>query len=206
MKAILVANPKGGSGKTTLTTNIAGYLASRRQRVAILDLDRQKSATQWLANRPRNLPGIELMHLDADMNSPADWLVIDSPAGLHGKNLEHALKLVHKVIVPIAPSAFDIQASRDFLETLHHEKIVRKGKIFVGVVGMRMDSRTRAALTLEQFLKGLDLPILAYLREAQIYVNAAFEGKTLFDLPPSMAERELEQWAYLINWLERSED
>ena len=206
MKAILVANPKGGSGKTTLTTNIAGYLASRRQRVAILDLDRQKSATQWLANRPRNLPGIELMHSDADMNSPADWLVIDSPAGLHGKNLEHALKLVHKVIVPIAPSAFDIQASRDFLETLHHEKIVRKGKIFVGVVGMRMDSRTRAALTLEQFLKGLDLPILAYLREAQIYVNAAFEGKTLFDLPPSMAERELEQWAYLINWLERSED
>lgn len=206
MKAILVANPKGGSGKTTLTTNIAGYLASRRQRVAILDLDRQKSATQWLANRPRNLPGIELMHSDTDMNSPADWLVIDSPAGLHGKNLEHALKLVHKVIVPIAPSAFDIQASRDFLETLHHEKIVRKGKIFVGVVGMRMDSRTRAALTLEQFLKGLDLPILAYLREAQIYVNAAFEGKTLFDLPPSMAERELEQWAYLINWLERSED
>lgn len=204
MKAILVANPKGGSGKTTLTTNIAGYLASRRQRVAILDLDRQKSATQWLANRPRNLPGIELMHSDADMNSPADWLVIDSPAGLHGKNLEHALKLVHKVIVPIAPSAFDIQASRDFLEALHHEKTVRKGKIFVGVVGMRMDSRTRAALTLEQFLKGLDLPILAYLREAQVYVNAAFEGKTLFDLPRSVAEKELEQWAYLANWMESS--
>ncbi len=206
MKAILVANPKGGSGKTTLTTNIAGYLASRGQRVAILDLDRQKSATQWLANRPRNLPGIELMHSESDMNAPVDWLVIDSPAGLHGKNLEHALRLVHKVIVPIAPSAFDIQASRDFLEALHHEKTVRKGKIFVGVVGMRMDSRTRAALTLEQFLKGLDLPILAYLREAQVYVNAAFEGKTLFDLSPSLAERELEQWAYLINWLERSEE
>ena len=72
--------------------------------------------------------------------------MIDSPAGLHGKNLEHALKLVHKVIVPIAPSAFDIQASRDFLEALHHEKTVRKGKIFIGVVGMRMDPRTRAAL------------------------------------------------------------
>ena len=206
MKAILVANPKGGSGKTTLTTNIAGYLASRRLRVAILDLDRQKSATQWLANRPRNLPGVELMHSEADMNSPLDWLVIDSPAGLHGKNLEHALKLVHKVIVPIAPSAFDIQASRDFLEALHHEKTVRKGKIFVGVVGMRMDSRTRAALTLEQFLKGLDLPILAYLREAQVYVNAAFEGKTLFDLPHSVAERELEQWTYLTGWMERSEE
>ena len=206
MKAILIANPKGGSGKTTLSTNIAGYLASRGQRVAILDLDRQKSATQWLANRPLHLPSVELMQSEVEKNSPVEWLVIDSPAGLHGKNLEHALKLVHKVIVPIAPSAFDIQASRDFLEALHHERTVRKGKIFVGVVGMRMDSRTRAALTLEQFLKGLDLPILAYLREAQIYVNAAFEGKTLFDLPHSLAERELEQWAYLIGWMNRSEE
>jgi chromosome partitioning protein len=205
VKAILIANPKGGSGKTTLSTNIAGYLAARGQRVAILDLDRQKSATQWLATRPVSLPGIELMQSGAEKNSPLDWLVIDSPAGLHGKNLEHALRLVHKVIVPIAPSAFDIQASRDFLEVLHHEKTVRKGRIFIGVVGMRMDSRTRAALTLEQFLKGLDLPILAYLREAQVYVNAAFEGKTLFDLPPSLSERELEQWAYLLGWLERSD-
>jgi chromosome partitioning protein len=206
VKSILIANPKGGSGKTTLSTNIAGYLVSRMQRVAILDLDRQKSATQWLSHRPLNLPGIELMQSEVEKKMPVDWLVIDSPAGLHGKNLEHALKLVHKVIVPIAPSAFDIQASRDFLEALHHEKTVRKGKIFVGVVGMRMDSRTRAALTLEQFLKGLDLPILAYLREAQVYVNAAFEGKTLFDLPHSLAERELEQWAYLLNWLEQAEE
>ncbi len=205
MKAILIANPKGGSGKTTLSTNIAGYLASRGHRVAMLDLDRQKSATQWLANRPRSLSSIELMQSEVEKNTPVDWLVIDSPAGLHGKNLEHALKLVHRVIVPIAPSAFDIQASRDFLEVLHHEKTVRKGKIFVGVVGMRMDPRTRAALTLEQFLKGLDLPVLAYLRETQAYVNAGFEGKTLFDLPPSQAQRELEQWAYLLGWLEREE-
>lgn len=205
MKAILIANPKGGSGKTTLSTNIAGYLAARGKRVAILDLDRQKSATQWLSSRPRNLPAIELMQSEVETEAPLDTLVIDSPAALHGKNLEHALKLVHKVIVPIAPSAFDIQASRDFLEVLHHEKMVRKGKIFIGVVGMRMDPRTRAALTLEQFLKGLDLPVLAYLRETQAYVNAAFEGKTLFDLPPSQAQRELEQWSYLLNWLERSD-
>lgn len=205
MKAILMANPKGGSGKTTLSTNIAGFLAWRGHRVAILDLDRQKSAAQWLANRPRSLPSIELMQSDGEKNSPPDWLVIDSPAGLHGKNLEHALKLVHKVIVPIAPSIFDIQASRDFLEVLQHEKTVRKTNMFIGVVGMRMDPRTRAALTLEQFLKGLDLSVLAYLREAQVYVNAAFEGKTLFDLPPFQAQRELEQWAYLLNWLERSD-
>ena len=201
MKAILVANPKGGSGKTTLSSNIAGYLAKGGHRVAILDLDRQKSATQWLESRPAHLPSIRLLGSEDDSVDETDWLVIDSPAGLHGKNLDHALKLVHKVVVPIAPSAFDIQASRDFLEALHQEKVVRKGKIFIGVVGMRMDPRTRAALTLEQFLKGLDLPVLAYLRETQVYVNAAFEGKTLFDLPPSMAERELEQWTYMLNWL-----
>ena len=204
MKVILIANPKGGSGKTTLSTNVAGYLAWRGQRVVMMDLDRQKSATQWLANRPLELPSINLLQSPEEMPVEADWLVIDSPAGLHGKNLEHALKLVEKVIVPIAPSLFDIQASREFLEILSQEKAVRKGKIFVGVVGMRMAPHTRAATTLEQFIAGLDLPVLAYLRETQVYVNAAFEGKTLFDLPPSLAERELEQWAYLLNWLKQS--
>lgn len=201
MQSILIANPKGGSGKTTLSTNIAGYFASQGKRVAMLDLDRQKSSTQWLASRPVSLPPISMPHEHAGADK-ADWLVIDSPAGLHGKNLEHALHLVDKVIVPIAPSLFDIQASQDFLQLLSEDKSVRKGKTFVGVVGMRMDPRTRAALTLEQFLQGAGLPVLAYLREAQVYVNAAFEGKTLFDLPAWQAERELEQWAYLLRWLE----
>lgn len=204
MRAILIANPKGGSGKTTLSTNIAAYLASRGKRVAMLDMDRQKSASQWLANRPSNLPHVGLMHGEGEKQGDADWLVIDSPAGLHGKNLEYALKLAHKVVVPIAPSAFDIQASREFLELLSREKVVRKGKIFIGLVGMRMAPRTRAAVTLEQFIAGLDLPVLAYLRETQAYVNAAFEGKTLFDLPPYLAERELGQWAYLLNWLDEA--
>ncbi len=202
MQAILVANPKGGSGKTTLSTNIAAYLATQGKHVAMLDLDRQKSATRWLDIRPANLPAISLLQDHAGSDKHADWLVIDSPAGLHGKNLGHALRLVDLVIVPIAPSIFDIQASQDFLKALAHEKQVRKGKVSVGVVGMRMEPRTRAALTLEQFLTALDLPVLAYLREAQVYVNAAFEGKTLFDIPPHLAERELEQWAYLLRWLE----
>lgn len=202
MQAILVANPKGGSGKTTLSTNIAAYLATQGKHVAMLDLDRQKSATRWLDIRPADLPAISLLNDRAGSDKHADWLVIDSPAGLHGKNLGHALRLVDLVIVPIAPSIFDIQASQDFLKALAHEKQVRKGKVSVGVVGMRMEPRTRAALTLEQFLTALDLPVLAYLREAQVYVNAAFEGKTLFDIPAHLAERELAQWAYLLRWLE----
>lgn len=202
MKTLLIANPKGGSGKSTLATNIAGYLAASGQPVRLLDMDKQQSATTWLALRPHELPPIWLYARESGTAGRDGWLVIDSPAGLHGKTLERALKLVDQVVVPIAPSLFDINASREFLDALQAEKAVRKGKTFVGVVGMRMAPRTRAAAALEQMLTELDMPILAYLREAQVYVNAAFEGKTLFDLPPYLAQRELEQWAYLLEWLD----
>lgn len=202
MRVILIANPKGGSGKTTLSINIAGYLASCGHRVAILDLDKQKSATQWLTIRPFELPIIDLFQNSEDLTS-ADWLVIDSPAGLHDKNLGRALKMAHNVIVPIAPSRFDIQASREFLRILDQEKSIRKDQVSVGLVGMRMSPKTLAASLLEQFIEGMELPVLAYLRETQVYVNAAFEGKTLFDLPHSLAQRELEQWEYLLGWLEK---
>ena len=201
MRVILVANPKGGSGKTTLSTNLAGYLASTGKRVAILDLDRQKSATHWLAMRDMALPDIELMR--EGQSEDSDWLVIDSPAGLHGKSLVRALKLAHKVLVPIAPSLFDIRASQEFLAALHEEKAVRKGHAFVGVIGMRVDPRTRAGVTLEGFMEQQELPVLTYLRNTQAYVNAAFEGKSLFDLPHHLVERELEQWQGLTDWLDR---
>lgn len=203
MQTILIANPKGGSGKTTLSTNIAGYLAHQGKRVAILDLDRQKSATQWLENRPESLPEIGALNENKSAQR-ADWLVIDSPAGLHGKNLSHALKIAQRVVIPVAPSVFDMQASYSFLRALAEEKAVIKGKIYVGVVGMRMDPRTRAALTLENFVRHQAFPVLAFLRETQAYVNAAFEGKSLFDLPQHLAERELEQWRFLLHWLDES--
>lgn len=203
MKAILIANPKGGSGKTTLSTNIAGYLASRDLHVQLLDLDRQQSAMLWLAQRSGELPMIwPLNNADHDRPKGADWLVIDSPAALHGKNLAHALKLVQLVLVPIAPSLYDIQASYDFLHALSEEKAARKGRVRIGVVGMRMAPRTKAAATLEDFLQKLDLPVLAYLRETQNYVNAAFEGKSLFDLPHSQVEQDLQQWQGLLHWLD----
>ncbi|MDP2265364.1 MAG: ParA family protein [Thiobacillus sp.] len=201
MKVILVANPKGGSGKTTLSINLAGYLALQGERVAMLDLDRQKSASQWLAIRDATLPKIDLLR--DGQKGGSDWLVIDSPAGLHGKNLERALKLAHKVVVPIAPSLFDIRASQEFMAALHAEKAARKGQGFVSVVGMRIDVRTRAGVTLEQFMAQQDLPVLAHLRNTQHYVNAAFEGKSLFDLPHHVAERDIEQWRDLIDWLDR---
>lgn len=201
MKTILIANPKGGSGKTTLSVNIAGYLANQGLRVAMLDLDRQKSASLWLETRSKNLPPIKIL---GSKKEEHDWLVIDSPAAMHGKNLSHAIKLANKIIVPVAPSLFDLHASQDFLQSLSQAKRVANNKCHIGVIGMRMEMRTKAAWALEHFLATLDLPILAYLRETQVYVNAAFEGKSLFDLPPHIAERELEQWAFLKDWLEKN--
>ncbi len=203
MKTILIANPKGGSGKTTLSVNIAGFLANQGQRVALLDLDRQKSASLWVDARPNDLPEIITLNSSKGEGCLNDYLVIDSPAGLRGKNLAHAIKLADKIVVPISPSLFDLNASRDFLQILSVEKEVRNGRCQIGVVGMRMNARTRAATALEDFLAESALPILAYLRETQVYVNAAFEGKSLFDLPPYQAFRELEQWDFMLDWLEK---
>ena len=66
---------------------------------------------------------------------------------------------------------------------------------------MRVDPRTRPAATLEQFLAQYDLPVLTYLRDTMVYVNAAFAGKSIFDLPAYQAQRDLQQWEPLIDWI-----
>jgi len=205
MKTILIANPKGGCGKTTLSVNIAGYLANRGQAVALLDMDRQQSAALWVETRPEELPPVSLLKYGIQQDSSFKWLVVDSSAGLSGSNLAYSLiTTASHIIVPITPSLFDLHASRDFLQTLIEERRVRNSRSHIGVVGMRMDSRTRAAQALEYFLSSLGLPVLAYLRETQVYVNAAFEGKSLFDLPHHIAEHDLEQWTFLLRWLEKA--
>ncbi|MHB1655504.1 MAG: ParA family protein [Burkholderiales bacterium] len=201
MNVILVANPKGGSGKTTLAVNLAAMLAIRGDNVRLLDLDKQQSATAWLRQRPADLAPVWLYNPEQSAKTQAGWLVIDSPAGLHGKNLERALKLAHRVLVPIAPSIFDMAASKIFLEALQVEKVVRKKRAFVGMVGMRITPRTRATVQLDKFLTAEELPALAHLQETQAYVNSAFEGKSIFDLPLYQTVREREQWQPLQAWL-----
>lgn len=206
MKTILIANPKGGSGKTTLATNLSGYLANRGGRVLLVDLDRQRSATDWLVRRPDVLPGIRGWNSQRDKKamgeSKPDWLVVDSPAGMHGDKLTNALKRAERVVVPVQPSAFDMAATRNFLEVLRNEKSVRKEKIEVAMIGMRVDARTRAAADLAAFLGEAGFPVLTLLRDAQIYVQAAGEGLSLFDMAPSRIVREVEQWQPLLDWLE----
>lgn len=207
MKSILIVNPKGGAGKTTLATNLAAGLASFGDgEVRLWDLDRQRSALEWLSLRPADRPAIRPLVGNKYDHEPAHtkstgWLILDSPAGIHGKMLQRALKLANKVIVPIQPSIFDIAASNDFLGELRELKAVRQDKCRIGIVGMRVDPRTRAASTLGAYLQQFDLPILTWLRDTQVYANAAFNGLSIFDLPDSVSGRDTEQWQPILEWV-----
>lgn len=201
MKHILVANAKGGSGKTTLATNLAGYLASTNAKVMLTDLDRQQSATQWLKRRPTEAAPIHTAHEVGKHAQDLDWVVTDSPAGLRDEKLADAVKDADVVIVPIQPSAFDIGAAADFLDVLMQEKAVRKNKTFVGLVGSRVNSRTHAAAGLAEFMGDTGFPVLAYLRNSQVYTTAAEQGLSIFELRPSLVAQDIEQWSVLLDWI-----
>lgn len=203
MRTVLVANPKGGSGKTTLATNLAGYFATRGRRVVLADLDRQQSSLNWLARRPYKLPLIQGMdgRKQKEQDAGAEWTIVDSPAGLHGEKLTEAVKLADWILVPMQPSAFDIGATRAFLEELREEKAVRKARVSIGLIGMRVNMRTHSAATLGQFLKESGFATPTSLRDAQVYALAAEQGASLFDIRPSLVARDLQQWAPLLHWL-----
>jgi chromosome partitioning protein len=207
MQTILIANPKGGSGKTTLATNIAGFLAAKRQRVVLADEDPQQTATQWLARRPALFPKI----VGADRESErrvaretnAQWIVVDSPAGLHGEQLHDELRRADMMVVPVTPSVFDMDATERFLATIGQLKAVKGGALDVVLVAMRVDARTQSSLELAEFVASLDYPLAAQLRSTQVYVHCARDGASIFDLPRSRAELDWEQWRPLIGWIAR---
>jgi chromosome partitioning protein len=206
MRTILVANPKGGSGKTTLATNVAGWLAGRRQRVELRDLDPQRSSTEWLERRPALFPRIAgpARHAKHGAGEPEhDWRVVDTPAGLHGEDLRDAVRRADVMLVPLTPSAFDMAATRHFLATVHERKAVRKGELALGIVAMRVDPRTRSAAELDAFLDEFDFPVVAHLRDTQVYVHCARDGASVFDLPRSRGEQDWQQWKPLTRWVAR---
>ncbi|HOX88346.1 MAG TPA: ParA family protein [Burkholderiaceae bacterium] len=206
MPVILVANPKGGVGKSTVATNLAGWFARQGHRTLLGDLDRQQSALAWLAIRPAAMPAIESWTYDgmgvARPPKGVTHMVLDAPAGVHGHLLKDALRAADRVIVPLQPSIFDIYATQDFLAKLR-DKGLMKPEGAVGVLGVRVDARTRAAEQLERFVESLGLPVLGHLRDTQNYVQLAAHGLTLWDVAPSRTERDREQWQPLLEWVER---
>ena len=208
MPVIVVANPKGGVGKTTLSTHVAGYFAARGDKVMLGDVDRQHSARTWLALRPPGLPRIaswEAAH-DELVRPPkgTSHVVLDTPAGLHGKRLDEVMKLADKVLIPLQPSIFDIHATHDFVRQLLAHK--RSAKVTLAIVGMRTREGTIATDQLRGFLDGflgpVGVPLLGFLRDTQNYVHLAAHGLTLWDVASSRFERDLEQWQPVTRWLD----
>jgi chromosome partitioning protein len=205
MPVIVVANPKGGVGKSTLATNVAGALAHSGHAVMLGDVDRQQSSRQWLAMRPPQLPpirGWEVSHNDI-VRPPkgTSHVVLDTPAGLHGKRLDAVLRIAQKMLIPLQPSLFDIQATHAFLAQLREHP--RAGEIAIGLVGMRVREHTLSNDQLHQYLATLNVPVVAWLRDTQNYVQLAARGLTLWDVAPSRVERDLEQWQPLKEWIQR---
>ena len=204
MPVIVVANPKGGAGKTTLATNVAGYFASRGRPVMLGDVDRQHSARTWLGLRPAGLPRIaawEVAHDDI-VRPPkgTTHVVLDTPAGLHGKRLDEVMKLADKVLIPLQPSIFDIHATHEFVRQLLAHK--RSAKVQMAIVGTRTREGTIATDQLRNFLASVAVPLLGLLRDTQNYVHLAAHGLTLFDVAASRFEREHEQWKPVTQWLD----
>lgn len=204
MPVVVVANPKGGVGKSTMSTNIAGYFASRGHAVMLGDADRQQSSHLWLGLRPSQARTISPWDIGPDLVARppkgTSHVVLDTPAGLHGKRFKEVMKLADKIVIPLQPSIFDIFATRDFLDEVASNQHALKAQI--GIVGMRVDARTIAADKLHEFVDSLGLPVLAYLRDTQNYIHLAARGLTLFDVAPGRVERDLEQWQGICRWLD----
>jgi chromosome partitioning protein len=204
MPVVVVANPKGGVGKSTLATNIAGYFAAKGHAVMLGDVDRQQSSRLWLDLRPPVARPISTWEVSSDLIAKppkgSTHVVLDTPAGLHGRRLNEVMKMAHKVVVPLQPSVFDIFATRSFLDQMLQNK--HYDKVHIGIVGMRVDARTIAADKLHEFVATLGLPVLGYLRDTQNYIHLAARGLTLFDVTPSRVEKDLAQWQSVCDWLD----
>ena len=206
MPVIVIANPKGGSGKSTLSTNVAGFFASRGNAVMLGDADVQQSSKLWLDLRPPGATKIATWELQADLVLTAKppkgttHMVIDTPGGLGGWRFKEVVGRADKLLIPIMPSIFDMYAAQAFITQVR--EITKTTKTKLGIIGMRVDERTIAASKLREFMAKLDVPIVGYLRDTQYYLHLAAHGLSLFDITPGKVEKDLQQWQVICHWLE----
>jgi chromosome partitioning protein len=214
LKKIVVINSKGGCGKTTLSTNLAGYYAASGYPTALYDYDPQDSAARWLQQRAAELPrihGVAAAHAPADgitrsfqMRLPPETqrLVLDTPASLKRMELIEILRNATAIIVPILPSTIDSYVTVNFIQDLQAEIRMHAPAAPVAVVANRVRRNTRAFHALLQFLQARDMAPVTCLRDSQNYVHAAAEGAGIHELNLNLTRIDREHWQPLIDWLE----
>lgn len=211
---VLVANAKGGCGKTTVSTNLASYYAGRGRPVSLLDLDPQESTRVWMDQRNQtSAAGIHAMRLAVDghfsrarlmqqVRQSHPCLIIDSPAGLSGDALEAVVSISQVVLVPVLPSPIDIRAATRFLQSVMLTRSYRRRPRRLAVLANRSRERTLMFARLEKFLESLKIPYLASLRDTQMYVHAAGQGKGIMELDVPRVDPDLRDWNRVVEWLE----
>lgn len=209
MPVIAVLNRKGGSGKSTLATHLAAWCAVTGRSTMLGDVDFQGSAAAWLKRRNAHpvAQGRAIVGWSADprrvMRPPAGvtHVVLDTPGGLRGLDLAKVVMTADALLIPVCHSVFDRESATDCVAELRQLPRVASGRCRIGVVGMRIDARTRGEAVLRAWAEEQGLPFVGALRETQAYVRCAEQGLTIFDLPPAKAQADVDQWQPILDWL-----
>lgn len=213
MLRVVVLNPKGGSGKTTIATNLAAEFAARGQRPALMDLDPQGSTTRWLRKRTEdNAPIHGIAGFSWNGTQTRSWqlrvppectvMVTDTPAAVEARSFGEMTRGADAVLVPVMPSEIDIHAAAKCIADLLLIAKVRRSENRIGIVANRVRRNTRTSQALARFLESLDIPLVATLRDSQNYARSAESGLGIHEMPNWQVREDLESWRSLMEWLE----
>jgi chromosome partitioning protein len=213
LQKIVVLNPKGGCGKTTLATNIASYFASQGSLPALLDCDPQGYSMRWIERRPGSLPPVHgICAHKKTMQAVPSWhlrvpqettrLIIDTPAAVENPDLFDLTYDASNILIPVMPSAIDIRyAARFIAELLLVTRIDRRNRQ-LGVVATRTRKNTKSLAQLMRFLTSLRIPLIATIRDSQNFVYAAGNGIGIYEMPLHKVRDDIREFAPLVAWLE----
>lgn len=203
MDQVFVINPKGGCGKTTISTQLAGYYASLGKDVLLADHDAQKSSTDWLSSRPqecRHIRAIALTPETAFDPEGAEVVIHDMPAAWTLKHIDEVIKPGDRMLIPVLASPTDIKACLRFVMGLYREGVM-DAEVSVGLIANKVKPNTKYFAVLNEFLEKIDLPIVGQLRDTQNYIRLMDKGLSLFDLPQSRVKRDVDEWFLIHEWL-----